>query len=106
MCKTFCKPGSIFIANSNPLISLSIGIDEEMNINIMNEIGIRKFLFLHNIRVSTFLLIINPQRPETINQKLFLRNIFHNMRSNDLGGSKRQFSPHFNFFLVFRVCRA
>ena len=59
MCKTFCKPGSIFITNCKPLISLSIGIDEEMNINIMNEIGIRNLLFLHNVRVSTLLLVIN-----------------------------------------------
>jgi hypothetical protein len=47
------------ITNSNPLISSSIGIEEEMNINIINEIGIRNLLSLHNIKVSALLLIIN-----------------------------------------------
>ena len=59
MCKKFCKSAFIFITNSNPLISLSIGTDDEIKINNIYPIGIKYFLFLSDIKVIAFLLIIN-----------------------------------------------
>ena len=69
----------------------------------MNEIGIKKVLFLHDIRVDISLLIIKRNQPETVNRKHFLRDVFDNMGPDNLGGPKRQFAPDFNLFLLFGV---
>ena len=67
ICSRFCNLGSILITNSIPLISLSMGMEEEIRIKIMYATGSKYFIF---------------GNPDTLPP---LRDIFYNMRPNDFG---------------------